>query len=83
MLNTILNAIYHTYLEDGFKKQYGIYSSIDFGNIDLELLDNLCKSDLHVTVKTKKSGYWYGGGERMGYWRYYRLSNSARGRSGI
>ena len=56
MLNTILNAIYHTYLEDGFKKQYGIYSSIDFGNIDLELLDNLCKSDLHVTVKTKKAG---------------------------
>ena len=54
MLNMILNAIYHIYLEDGFKERYGICSSIDFGNINLEFLDNLCDSDLYVTVKMKK-----------------------------
>ena len=56
MLNMILNAIYHTYLEDGFKERYGICSSIDFGNIDLKFLENLGDSDKYVTVKMKKEG---------------------------
>ena len=56
MLNTILDAIYHTYLEEGFKERYGICSSIDFGNIDLEFLESLCNTDVQVIVKTKKAG---------------------------
>ena len=51
MLNTILDAIYQSYLENDFEEQFRISSSLDFGNSNLEFLNHLRDSDAQVTIK--------------------------------
>ena len=54
MLNTILDAIYQSYLEEDFNEQFGITSSHDFGNSSKEYFNYLRDSDEEITVKIKK-----------------------------